>query len=160
MREIRETTLPGVGVRFDFEIESGDLISVLVHRGGRRELMVHDADDPDTCSTVLSLTFDETRTLAELLGASRVSEVSSRVEQDIEGLAIDWLTIPAHSPVIGESIGSAMFRTHTGVSIVAVIHDDETHPSPTPDYVFRAGDVLVVVGTSRDIESAWAMLSR
>ena len=45
MRDVTETPLPGVGVRFEFTSGAGERVGVLVHRGGRRELMVYDAAD-------------------------------------------------------------------------------------------------------------------
>ena len=47
---------------------------MLIHRTGRREIAVYDRGDPDACTTVLHLSPDDTRTLAELLGGSPVSE--------------------------------------------------------------------------------------
>ena len=42
------------------------------------------APTPDACSTVLHLNTDDTRTLAELLGGSPVSEAVSAVQQQLE----------------------------------------------------------------------------
>ena len=158
MPDITETKLPGVGVRLEFTTESGDHLGVLVHRGGRREVMIYDEADPDRCTSLLHLNLDETRALSEMLGGSRINEVITGVEQEIEGLSIDWLTVPEASPFIGQSIGAGMFRTKTGVSIVAVIRDRETHAAPGPDFVLAAGDVAVAVGTPPGIKDARAML--
>ncbi len=67
MSDVEEVQLPGVGVRLDYTTSFGEKVAVLVHRGGRRELMVYDKDDPDQCSTVLQLSVDDTHTLSELL---------------------------------------------------------------------------------------------
>ena len=72
MTEVQETQLPGVGVRHDFETETGQRVGVVVHRDGRREVLVYDTDDPDACSSMLELSASDTRTVAELLGASQV----------------------------------------------------------------------------------------
>ena len=86
MATVRETKLPGVGVRREFTTESGEDVAVLVHNDGRREVLVYDTDDPDVCRTVMALTRDDTSTLNELLGARRVTEVVTAVQQEIEGL--------------------------------------------------------------------------
>lgn len=158
MTEVREIKLPGVGVRLEFTTEAGEQVAVVVHRGGRRDLMVYDNDDPDICTTVMRLTLDEARTLSEALGGSTVSEVSSAVEQRLEGLAIDWIKVRSSSPFVGRSIGEGMFRTRTGVSVVAVVRDARTEPGPGPDYVFAAGDVAVVIGTPAAIDQVRALL--
>lgn len=151
MPEVTETQLPGVGVRHDFTTAGGERIGVLSHRSGRRELVVYRRDDPDACLTALHLSAEDTRTLAELLGATQVSEVLAAVQQRLEGVAIDWVTIPARSPYAGSTIRRGEFRTRTGVSIVAVIRGDTTFPAPGPDFAFESGDVAVAVGTPRGL---------
>lgn len=158
MREVTETKLPGVGVRFEFETSERERVAVLVHRGGRRELMVYDTSDPDRCDTLLSLDAEDSRTLNELLGGSRVSEVTTAVQTMIQGLAIEWLTMRDDSPMAGRSIGDGRIRTRTGVSIVAVLRGEETIPAPEPDVLLLAGDVLVVVGTPPGIDDAREIL--
>ncbi len=159
MAEIQEFQLPGVGVRLEFTTEAGEQVAVIVHKGGRRELAVYDdMDRPDSCSTVLHLTPDETRTLGEMLGGSTVTEATSHVVHDVEGLAIDWLTVEASSPFVSQSIGEGMFRTQSGVSVVAVVRHGETMPSPGPDFVFEVGDVAVVVGTPGGIDQVRELL--
>jgi TrkA domain protein len=148
MSEVRETKLPGVGVRHEFTTENGDDIGVLVHHDGRREILVYDSDDPDKCSTLVSLSASDTRTVSELLGASRVTEAVSAVQQEIEGLAIEWIELSATSPAAGATIGDGMYRTKTGSSIVAVIRDGESIPAPGPEFPLLAGDVIVGVGTA------------
>jgi len=148
MPDVSETPLPGVGVRHEFVTAGGERVAVLTHRTGRRELAIYDQSDPDRCTAVLHLSHDDTRTLAELLGASPVSEAVSAVQQRLEGLAIDWVTIPAGSAVIQATIAEGAFRSRTGASIVAVVRGGTTLPAPGPDHRFEAGDVAVAVGTT------------
>ena len=148
MPDVSATLLPGVGVRHEFVTAGGERVAVLTHRTGRRELAIYDRADPDRCTAVLHLSHDDTRTLAELLGASPVSEAVSAVQQRLEGLAIDWVTVPAGSAVVGATIAEGAFRTRTGASIVAVVRRDTTLPAPGPDHRFEAGDVAVAVGTT------------
>jgi TrkA domain protein len=158
MADVRETRLPGVGVRHEFTTSSGERVGVLSHRSGRREIVVYDRDDPDNCTTVLHLSPDDTRTLAELLGASQVSEAVAAVQQQLEGLAIDWLRVPPASSFVGATIGEGQFRSRTGASIVAVVRGDTTAAAPQPDYAFAAGDVVVAVGTPEGLAQLRSLL--
>jgi TrkA domain protein len=151
MPEVSETPLPGVGVRHEFVTAAGERLAVVTHRTGRRELAVYDRPDRDASSTVLHLSADDTRTLAELLGASPVSEAVAAVQQRLEGLAIDWVTVPAGSPFVGGTIADGAFRTRTGASIVAIVRGGTTMPAPGPDHGFEAGDVIVAVGTTEGL---------
>jgi TrkA domain protein len=147
MPDVTETRLPGVGVRHEFTTSDGERVGVVSHHGGRREVVVYDRADPDACQTVLHLSPEDTRTMAELLGASQVSEAVAAVQYRVEGLAIDWLTIPAGSPFAGTTIGEGQFRTRTGASIVAVVRGRATIAAPDPAFGFQSGDVVVAVGT-------------
>jgi TrkA domain protein len=122
-------------------------VGVVSHRSGRRELLLYGHDDPDACLTALHLSPGDTRTLAELLGATQVSEVLATVQQRLEGVGLDWVNIPAGSPFAGSTIRRGQFRTQTGVSIVAVIRGGATVPAPGPDFELQPGDVAVAVGT-------------
>ena len=160
MAEVRETKLPGVGVRHEFTTEDGEDIGVLVHHDGRREILVYDSDDPDACSSLVSLSAADTRTVSELLGASRVTEAVAAVQQEIEGLAIEWIEIDPSSPAAASTIGDGMYRTKTGSSIVAIIRDGQSVPAPGPEFGLLAGDVVVAVGTTEGLATMRELIRR
>lgn len=147
MGEIQETRLPGVGVRHEFTTAGGERVAVLTHRNGRREVAVFDRSDPDASRTVLHLSPADTRSLAELLGAGQVSEAVGAVQHELEGLAIDWITVPGTSLAAGSTIAEGQLRTRTGASVVALIRSGSTVPAPGSDQRLAAGDVVVAVGT-------------
>jgi TrkA domain protein len=159
MPEVSETQLPGVGVRHEFTTAAGERVAVVTHRTGRREIAVYDRGDPDASRPVLHLSPDDARTFAELLGASPVSEAVSAVQQQLEGLAIDWLTIRPNSRFAGTTIADGAFRTRTGVSVVAIVRGSTTIPAPGPDQRLNAGDVAVAVGTASGLADLRTLLS-
>lgn len=158
MAEVRETQLPGVGVRHDFTSDDGTRLAVLVRKDGRREILVYDRDDPDACRQVLQLSVNDTRTLSELLGASQVTEAVIAVQQQIEGLAIEWIHVHPASPSAGHTIGDGQFRTRTGASVVAVVRGGTTFPAPGPDFAFEADDTMVAVGTTDGLAKLRALV--
>lgn len=158
MADVRETVLPGVGVRHEFTTADGDRLGVLVHRSGRREVLLYDEVDPDSCAARIALNADDSRTLAELLGASQVSEAVTAVQQQIEGLAIEWLDVGQGSSAVGTTIADGQFRTRTGASIVALLRDDVSIPAPGPDQEFLAGDIVVAVGTTQGLAQLRTLL--
>ena len=158
MSEIREVKLPGVGVRYEFETAEGKRIGVISHRTGLREIYVPRDDDPDEFSRVLGLSPDDDRTLAELLGATRVAQQLSELQQRLEGLVIDWLPMRDDSAFVGRTIGDAQIRSRTGVSVVAIVRGENAVPAPGPDQRLESGDYLVVVGTARGVEQVVELL--
>jgi len=159
MTEISETKLPGVGTLHEFECRSGDRVGVISHHAGRREMVVYDGDDQDRVSESVTMTPDEARLLADLLGGTSVIERLDDLRHDIAGLAIDWLPISRHSPFAGRTIGDTAMRTRTGVSIVAIVRGDHPLPAPGPDETLRANDTAVVVGTADGIDAAAHILA-
>jgi TrkA domain protein len=160
MAAVREIQLPGVGVRHEFTTSDGTQLGVLVHRDGRRDLLIYDRDDPDSCTAILMLSREDTGTLAELLGASQVTETVVAVQQQIEGLSIEWITIEPDAPAVGTTIGEGELRTRTGASVVAVLRGTVTVPAPGPEHRFDAGDVVVAVGTSDGLSALRSLLQR
>jgi TrkA domain protein len=155
--EIHETELPGIGVRQEFSTAGGSRIGVLTTRSGRRELLLYDDEDPDACRAVVHLEREDSVVLADLLGSSRVSDPAGSLTE-LEGLAIDWLTVPTGSPVHGRTIGEVRIRKTTGANVVAVIRGSATNAAPGPDDELRSGDVLVTCGTPEAVAAVDALL--
>ncbi|MDJ0767607.1 MAG: TrkA C-terminal domain-containing protein [Ilumatobacter sp.] len=159
MAIVREIKLPGVGVRHEFTTASGDVVGVLQYHDGRHDVLVYDRADPDSCTSMLHLDEEDTRTMAELLGAAHLTEGLGAVQQQIEGLAIEWIIIPGDSPAAGTTIGDGMYRTKTGASVVAVIREYSSVPAPDPEFAFAVGDTVVAVGTSDGLAALRALLA-
>ncbi|MEQ8843075.1 MAG: TrkA C-terminal domain-containing protein [Acidimicrobiales bacterium] len=159
MTEVQETKLPGVGVRHEFRAADGRDLAVIVHHDGRRELIAYGTDDPDACTSLVSLSESDTHTLGEILGVSHVTEKVTEVLQDIEGIAIDWTQVAEKSSFAGRTIGEGQFRSTTGTSIVAVIRDHVPVPAPDADFVLAGGDVVVAVGPHAGLNHLHTLLA-
>lgn len=151
MAEVSETKLPGVGVRYEFTTADGVRLGVLVHRAGRRDVLVYSERDPSACERSIALDPDDSRTLAELLGASRVAEQLTTVQQQIEGLAIDWIRIQPGAPWAGRSLADAAIHSTTGVSVVAILGPGGTVAAPGADAVLTPGDTVIAIGEADGI---------
>ncbi|NJC69399.1 cation:proton antiporter regulatory subunit [Planosporangium thailandense] len=152
--DVERTPLPGIGLQHVFTTERDRRIGVVSHRDGRRHLVIYRRDDPDSASEAVALTAEEANGLAELLGAARIVERLAELHRQVEGLVSEQIPITAGSPYDGRSLGDSRTRTRTGASIVAVVRDREVIASPRPDFVFRAGDVVVAVGTAEGTTAA------
>lgn len=154
MAIVEETALPGVGVRYEFLTEAGERVGMIVHRTGRRELLVYDRDDPDSCRAVLRLGDDDAHILVDLLGGSAVAErLDARLRQSLEGVTLEWVEIVAGSPAAGLTLAELGLRTATGASVVAVLRGDETVSSPPARFRFAVGDTAVLVGSPGAIDA-------
>jgi TrkA domain protein len=150
--DVDETQLPGMGVRYEFTTEAGVHLGVLVHRSGRRDVMVYSAEDPDECAMTIVLRPDDARTISELLGASRVAEHLAKVQQQVEGLALEWIKVDPNSEFAGKSLSESAIHSETGVSVVALLDGANVTPAPGADDVLEPGSTVVAIGTSDGIE--------
>lgn len=147
----RKTHLPGVGTRYDLTTEEGRHVSVVVHQDGRRFLAFHDPEDDDNCKDTVPLDPHESAALAELL---KPRTAADRLHHSLEiDLVTEKIPITAKSPYGGRTLGATEARSRTGASIVAVLRRTAAVPSPTPDFRFATGDVLVVVGTREGVDA-------
>jgi TrkA domain protein len=160
MPQINETSLPGVGMRHEFETEQGERLGTITHRGGRRDLLIFDREDPDACARVLRLSEDDADALADLLGGSRVVRGQQETLQNLGGLSIDWLPITGSWNCSRCSVGMTKLRGLTGATIVAVVREGNTLPVPDADFQLMPGDTAVLVGPPESIKKAHALLER
>ena len=90
--DLTESTLPGIGQRYDLRASRNTTVAVVIHHSGRRDLYVLDgADEP---SASVTLTDGQARTLGAILGGAFFKPaVVEEIEAVIGGLLIDWVTL-------------------------------------------------------------------
>ena len=145
--ELEETLLPGVGVRYELTAASGQALGIVVQRDGAAEISVYDARDRDRATGVFRLDPQQADAVAEVLGAPRLTQRFADLSKEVPGLESGRLAVAPGSPFAGHPLGDTRARTLTGCSIVAVVRGADVLPSPGPDQVLQAGDVLVAIGS-------------
>lgn len=158
--EIFESKLPGVGVRYDFATEVGDKVGVVVRRDGKRDVVLYDADDPDAARGTLELSEPDAAALAELLGGTNITVRLDALRHEVEGLAIEWVTMPETGGLTNKTIADGKIRTATSASVVAVIRGDHAVPGPGPAFEFIAGDTVLIMGTVDAVTEATRILTQ
>jgi CPA2 family monovalent cation:H+ antiporter-2 len=78
------------------------------------------------------------QTLAQLQSAQRQLE-------------LNWVTLPAGSPLVGRTIGELHIRTRTGASIVAFMREETLTPNPGADQQLAAGDNVLMLGSQTQV---------
>jgi len=150
--EVFETRLPGVGTRYEFSTVEGDRLAVVARRDSRRDLVLYDQDDPDTCRAVVELNSEEAAVLVDLLGGSKVTQRLADLRFEVEGLAIEWVTMPSQGGLTGATIGEGAIRSRSGASVVAVIREGASILGPGPD---RGGPRAPLPGSLFLFPSHW-----
>jgi TrkA domain protein len=150
--DVKETLLPGVGLRYEFNNADGDRLSVIAYRKGDFEVFLCTTPaDPDKARKLFRLSEREADALAQILGAPRMVESYADLTKEVPGLSAGQVPVPPTSRYAGRPLGDTKARTLTGASIVAIVRGDQVMASPGPDEVIEPHDVLVVIGTDDGI---------
>lgn len=72
-------------------------------------------------------------------------------------LDVDWVSVPAGSPLEGRTLGELRLRATTGVSVVAIVREGALMSNPDGDARLERGDLVAVMGT-RDQTAAFGAL--
>jgi len=145
--ELRQTRLPGIGVKYTFDPAHGGRLATILHTDGTREIYFFRRSRDDEPATVITLDDDEARQLGAILGgAFERPKIVEDLEMALGELRIEWIPVPEGSPAIGRTIADCAFRARTGITIIAILREPEPVAGAQPDDVIRAGDTLVPVG--------------
>ena len=144
--DLRETRLPGVGVKFAFTTVHGVRVTVVQHLSGEREIYVQKGRDDDP-TVALELNDEEARQLAAVLGGTyERPKIVDDLELALGELQIEWVPVSDDSWALEKSLQDCGFRRRTGATVIAILRDPEPVSGAQPDDVVQAGDTLVVVG--------------
>ncbi|HEY6800707.1 MAG TPA: TrkA C-terminal domain-containing protein [Agromyces sp.] len=155
MVDVRRVELPGMGVLHSFVTRDNREISVVVQRSGQSDLIVRPEDEDDEAKAMTArLEADEARTLAELLGGTRIIESIADLDA-MPGVPIGWVAVDPGDRLDGKELGSVEALADSGVRVIAVVRGDEVQVTPTLDFVVMAGDRLVAAGAPERIAEAF-----
>jgi TrkA domain protein len=145
--DLRETRLPGVGVKYAFRTAQGGRLSVILHNDGQREIYFYRRPDDDEPTAVIELHDDEARQLGAIIGgAYERPKIVEELEMALGELQIEWIPVTDSSPAIGRTLAECGLRARTGVTVIAILREPEPISGAQPEDVIQEGDTLVAVG--------------
>lgn len=156
---IKEVDLPGIGKKFQIETRSGEMMVIVVHDDGRREIYHFDNNDPEESISMVTLDDTEARRVAAILGgmAYTPKELES-VEVTLNDMVFEWYKVEKGSCSVGKSIGELDIRKKSGATIIAIINKDERIVNPGPDTVIPDGATVVVLGDRKQVKACKELL--
>jgi TrkA domain protein len=145
--DLRETRLPGVGVKYTFRTAQGGRVSVIMHNDGQREIYFYAHLGDDEPTAVIELHDDEARQLGAIIGgAYERPKIVEELELALGELQIEWVPVPQTSPMIGRTLAECRLRARSGVTVIAILREPEPVSGAQPEDVIERGDTLVAVG--------------
>ncbi|WP_433627237.1 cation:proton antiporter regulatory subunit [Halomicrococcus sp. NG-SE-24] len=154
---IYETEVPGVGHKFELELDGDSRLVVIIHHDGKREVYLRPEENADS-QKLFALPGKRARQLGSILEGAYFQPVEmDEIQVPMGDAIIEWVEIDPESTLAGQSLQKANIRERTGVSVLAIQRGDETIGNPQPDTVIQADDVLVTLGM-RDEQRAFSDL--
>jgi TrkA domain protein len=150
---VYETDVPGVGKKFEVEIDSEERLVILLHHDGKREVF-HKADPDADAERLFSLSGPLARKVGAILQGAYFQPVETdNVEVPLGEAIIEWVDVDEGADLVDQTLAEAEIRQRTGASVIAIQRDSETIPNPGPAETVAAGDILVTMGTREELES-------
>ncbi|MEC0242446.1 cation:proton antiporter regulatory subunit [Paenibacillus dokdonensis] len=145
---IRESILPGIGMKYQIDAASGDRMVIVIHDDGRRELYHFSHEDDEQSISMVTLEDQEARQLAALVGGMVYKPKQlETVEMAFDELTIEWYRIDPHFACIGKSIGELNIRQNSGASVIALMDKKNgKQVNPGSDCILNAEATVVAVG--------------
>jgi len=150
---VKEGELPGIGKKYTIKTEKGDLLVVVIHYTGKREIYYFEEDEEEP-TAVIELTDEEARTLGTILVGALFQPTSDeeKIGFLMKHLVFEWVKVPKNSFLANKTIKELDIRKRWGVIVVAVIRDENVIVSPSPLFKIEEGDTLVVVGNLENVK--------
>lgn len=147
---IYEAEVPGVGHKFELELDGDERLVVIIHHDGKRD--VYRRPDPDADSEQLfSLSDRQARKFGSILEGAHFQPVDlDEVQVPLGDALIEWYEIEEGAGIAGETLAESNLREEIGVSVMAIQRGEETIANPEATETVRAGDTLVVLGTREE----------
>lgn len=145
--EIRERTLPGVGVRYEVDLTSEESAAVVIHNSGRRDLYRRGERDDDY-EKITELSDSQARVIGLLLVGAYYQPIATGVgDVSPTDQRVKWYQVPQDSTALGQSLSAIDIPGEAGGAVLAVVRDGSRIVDPDGEFVLRGGDNVVTIGT-------------
>jgi TrkA domain protein len=144
---VYESDLPGVGKKFEIELDEEKTLIIVIHNTGKREVFRRVGDEDST--KLFEISDQMARQVGSILEGAYFQPIATDTTEtmlDADSL-LEWVKVVDSADIIGKSLAELDFRNATGASIVAIQRDDDTESNPGPETVIEADDTLIVLGT-------------
>lgn len=72
----------------------------------------------------------------------------------MKAIETETYIIKEDSKIAGHTIKELQLRAETGATIIAIQRDENIYHNPSPDFLFKSGDVMLLIGKSKDLNRA------
>jgi TrkA domain protein len=150
---LRSLNLPGVGTKYEFETDKGDIVAIFFTKSG--SIQMYTLQKGCRTPSAAELTPVEARRLGNILTGAIIEADQESVEVAFSALADLRITIHTYlvpESIAGKTIEDLRIRAKTGATVIAVCRKDRNNINPPPSFVFEAGDAVLVIGETDQLK--------
>ncbi len=153
---IYESDLPGVGKKFEIDLDDDSTLVIVIHNTGKREVFLREGEADS--AKLFEMTDQMARQIGSILEGAYFQPIATDTTETMldDDSLIEWIKVVEDSELVGRTLEAIDFRNVTGASVVAIQREEDTESNPGPNTVIEAGDTLIILGqreTCRRVES-------
>ncbi|MFC6837086.1 cation:proton antiporter regulatory subunit [Halomarina ordinaria] len=154
---VYEADLPGVGKKFEVELEGESRLVIVIHNTGKRELFIRPEEGADS-EKLFELSDRLARQVGTIMEGAYFQPIRTETIDTVlaDDTLIEWAKVQSGSSLAGKTLAEARLRQELGVSVIAIQRGEETLTNPGAETEIHAGDTLVVLGSQaacRELDS-------
>lgn len=144
---IYESDLPGVGKKFEIDLDDEVTLVIVIHNTGKREVFRREGEEDSV--KLFEATDQMARQIGTILEGAYFQPIATDTTETMldDDSMLEWVKVVDDSEIVGKTLKSLDFRNVTGASVVAIQRDEETESNPGPETVIEADDTLIILGT-------------
>ncbi|WP_290812222.1 cation:proton antiporter regulatory subunit [Halovivax sp.] len=151
---IRESDLPGVGKKYEIDIDyEGRRLVIVTHNTGKREVFMKEDAKADA-----EKLFEVSDQLARKVGTILEGAYFQPVKDDTtettlgDGTNIEWFEVAADADVVDRTFADLLADAEIDVAIVAIQRGERVIPASEAEERPQAGDTIVAVGSTEALD--------
>lgn len=94
-----------------------------------------------------------------LRGVSKTKRSMEKITELLRAGTAETFYVSKDSPAVGNSLRNLNLRQKTGATVIAIVREEKSFTSPSPEFKIREGDTLVLVASHEDMDRAFDFLS-
>ncbi|UXR86883.1 cation:proton antiporter regulatory subunit [Staphylococcus felis] len=140
--------IPGVGTKYSMMTSNDEMIHIILHYNGKREIYITDQDEDVIAN--LKLNSSEAMDVALKLMDMNHDTIEKREFERFsllrKEMLVDWIKVGKASPLRDVDVAQAEKRVPDGVHIVGISRGDQVIPKPNGSEKILEDDTLLVIG--------------
>lgn len=157
---ISEGDLPGVGKKHEIDLDDGQILVIVTHNTGRRDVFLKPEAGADS-HRLFNLSDRLARTVGTILEGAHFQPIEDTDRSTMlgESTILEWFEIEEGSHLDGRTLAEILSDDRIDVAVVAVERGEKVLSASNAENVVQAGDTVIAAGAREDLEEFATLLT-